>query len=97
MLLFHIPSTSPSIIFSLSHSFISLSTFSSTFPSSAQSPALAFILQIKVGRRFKGNHLSADSFLVHRPLQENGISIKLQLAPELSSTGYSLKTGLQLL
>jgi hypothetical protein len=62
------------------------STFSFTFPSSAQSPALAFILQIKVGNRFIGNHLSADLFLVFNPFQENGISIKLQIAPELSAT-----------
>ena len=54
----------------------SLSTFNSTFTSSAQSLALAFILQIKVGRRFTGNHLSAGSFLVHSHSQENGINIK---------------------
>jgi hypothetical protein len=63
-----------------------LSTFSSTFPLTDQSPPLAFILQIKVGIRFTGNHLSADSFLVCNPSQENRISIKLQIAPELSTT-----------
>jgi hypothetical protein len=39
-----------------------------------------------VGSRFTGNHLSADSFLVQSPSQENGISIKLQIAPGLSTT-----------
>jgi hypothetical protein len=29
-----------------------------------------------VGKRFTRNHLSADSFLVHNPSQENGIEIK---------------------
>jgi hypothetical protein len=65
---------------------LSLSTFRSTCPLSVQSLALAFILQIKVGRRFTGNHLRADSFLVHNPSQEKGISIKLHIAPELSTT-----------
>ena len=38
---------------------------------------LSFILQIKVGNnRFRGNHPSADSFLVHNLSQENGINIK---------------------
>ena len=72
---------------SLSHtSFFSLPISSSTFPFSVQSPAVAFILQIKVGRRFTGNHLSADSFLVQNPLEENRISIKLQIARGLSAT-----------
>jgi hypothetical protein len=31
---------------------------------------------MKVGSRFTGNHLSADSFLVHNHSQENGINIK---------------------
>jgi hypothetical protein len=34
------------------------------------------ILKFKVGKRFTRNHLSADSFLVHNPSQENGIEIK---------------------
>jgi hypothetical protein len=34
-----------------------------------------------VGRRFPGNHLSADSFLICNPSQENIINIKLQIAP----------------
>jgi hypothetical protein len=37
---------------------------------------LSFILQIKEGSRFTGNHLSADSFLVHKPSQENGINMR---------------------
>jgi hypothetical protein len=37
-----------------------------------------------MGRRFMGNHLSAVSFLVCSPSQENGINIKLQIVPELS-------------
>jgi hypothetical protein len=37
---------------------------------------LSFILQIKVGSRFTGNHLGADSFLVCSHSQENGINIK---------------------
>ena len=70
---------------SLSPSF-SLLAFSSSFPSSVQSPlALAFLLQIKVGRKFMGNHLSADSVLVCHLSQENRITIKLQIAPELSA------------
>ena len=36
---------------------------------------LSFILQIKVGSRFTGNHLSADLFLVHSQSQENRINI----------------------
>ena len=36
----------------------------------------SFILQIKVSRRFTGNHLSADYVLVHNHSQENGINIK---------------------
>ena len=36
---------------------------------------LSFILQIKVGSRFKGDHLSADSFLV-LSLSQKGINIK---------------------
>jgi hypothetical protein len=40
-----------------------------------------------VGRRFTGNYLSVDSFLLHTPPpQENGISIKLQITPWLSET-----------
>jgi hypothetical protein len=62
-------------------------TFSSTFPSFVQTPALAFILQIKV-ERFTGVYLSADSFLVCIPSQKKGISIKLQIAPELFATPY---------
>jgi hypothetical protein len=37
---------------------------------------LSFILQIKVGSRSTGNHLSGDSFLVHNHSQENGINIQ---------------------
>ena len=37
---------------------------------------LSFILQIQVGSRFTGNHLSTDSFLVYNHSQENGINIK---------------------
>ena len=37
---------------------------------------LSFILQIKVGSRFIGNHLSADYLLVCSHSQENGINIK---------------------
>jgi hypothetical protein len=37
---------------------------------------LSFISQMKVGSRFTGNHLSADSFLVHKHSLENGINIK---------------------
>ena len=37
---------------------------------------LSFILQIKVGGRFLGNHLSADYLLVCSHSQENGINIK---------------------
>lgn len=37
---------------------------------------LSFILQIKVGSRFLGNHLSADYLLVCSHSQENGINIK---------------------
>jgi hypothetical protein len=39
-------------------------------------PQLSFILQVKVGSRFRGNHLSADSLLVHNLSQENRINIK---------------------
>jgi hypothetical protein len=39
-----------------------------------------------VGRRFTGNHLNADSFLVHNPFQEKRIGIKLQTASVLSTT-----------
>jgi hypothetical protein len=39
-----------------------------------------------VGRRFTGNHLRVDSFLVCNPSQEHKISIKLQIAPGLSAT-----------
>ena len=68
-LLLHSPlSLSP---FSFSHLI-----FSSTLPLSAQSPALVFILQINVERRFTGNHLSADSFLVHSHSQEIRMNIK---------------------
>jgi hypothetical protein len=35
-----------------------------------------FILQIKVGSRITGNHLSGDSFLVHSHSQEKRINIK---------------------
>jgi hypothetical protein len=37
---------------------------------------ISFILQIKMGSRFTGNHLSADSFLLHNHSQKNGINIK---------------------
>jgi hypothetical protein len=37
---------------------------------------LSFILKIKVGSRFTGYHLSADSFLICSHSQENGINIK---------------------
>jgi hypothetical protein len=77
------PSTLSSSLFHTSS--FSLSTFSSTFPSSAQSQTLAFILQIKVGS-LTGNHQKADSFLIRRPFQENRISIKLKIAPGLSET-----------
>jgi hypothetical protein len=36
---------------------------------------LSFILQIKVGSRFTGNHLSADLFLIHNHSQENRFNI----------------------
>ena len=35
---------------------------------------LSFILQIKAGRRFTGNHLSADSILVHNHSQEKELT-----------------------
>jgi hypothetical protein len=69
------PGASAQLFFYIRHSPLS-PLFSSTFPISAQSLALAFTLQIKVGRRVAGNHLSADSFFVHNPYEENGISIK---------------------
>jgi hypothetical protein len=57
--------------------------FSSSLSQSSVPPSLfvpnhqfSFILQIKVGNRFTGNHLSADSFPVHSPSQEKGINIK---------------------
>lgn len=62
-------------------------TFCSTFPSLAQSLALAFFiffLQIKVGRRFTGSHLSTDSFLVLSPSQKSENNIKIQAASGLS-------------
>jgi hypothetical protein len=37
---------------------------------------LSFISQTKLGSRFIGNHLIANSLLVHNPSQENGINIK---------------------
>jgi hypothetical protein len=45
-------------------------------PFSLPNHQLSFILQIKVGSRFTGNHLSAVSFLVRSHSQENGINIK---------------------
>jgi hypothetical protein len=86
VLLLYFPSTSSSIVLSLSHS----SFFSLSFQLHLLfiCPITRFILQIKVGRRFTGNDLSADSSLVHNPFQENGISIKLQIGPELTTVCY---------
>ena len=35
-----------------------------------------------VEKRFTGNHLSADSFLIHNASKENQINIELQISPE---------------
>jgi hypothetical protein len=64
--------SSPSSIFST----FSLPTFLLHLPFYLPNYQLSFILQTKVGSRFAGNHLSADSFLVHNPSQENGINIQ---------------------
>jgi len=72
-------SSSFSSVFSLSLShFPPPSLFSPSAPPSLYLPnhQLSFILQIKVGSRFTGNHLSADSFFVCSPSQEKGINIK---------------------
>jgi hypothetical protein len=75
VLLLHYSSSSSSLF---QTSFFSLPTFCSlSLPSLyLANQQLSFILQIKVGSRFTGKHLSADSFFVHNPSQENGINIK---------------------
>jgi hypothetical protein len=62
----------------------SLTTSSSTFAFSDQSSALAFNYKL----RWKEG-LQEISFLLQNPSHEYGISIKLQIAAELSATGYS--------
>jgi hypothetical protein len=52
---------------------------------------LSFILQIKVGSRFTGNHLSADSFLVLYHSQENRINIKYNYSPGAIHNTGSIK------
>ena len=61
--------SSPSSIFSFSSPLLLLH-----LPFYLPNHQLSFILQIKVGSRFTGNHLSADSFLVHNHSQENRIN-----------------------
>jgi hypothetical protein len=93
VLLLCFPSTSSSVVLSLSSppsSLFQLLAQPSLNLPNYQSLALAFILKIKE-ERFIGNHLSADSFLNHRPSQENVISIKLQGIPGLLATTSSQK------
>ena len=63
--------SSPSSIFSFLFSHLPLH-----LPFHLPNHQLSFILQIKVGSRFLGNHLSADYLLVCSHSQENGINIK---------------------
>ena len=63
--------SSPSSIFSFLFSQLPLH-----LPFYLPNHQLSFILQIKVGSRFLGNHLSADYLLVCSHSQENGINIK---------------------
>jgi hypothetical protein len=73
--------SSPSSIFS----FLSLSHLLLHLPFFLPNHQLSFILQIKVRSRFTGNHMSADSFLVHNHSQENGLTSNI-ISPRLSST-----------
>ena len=80
-----IPPPHPPLSSLLPLSSFSLKLFSSNFPSTAQPLAPAFILQVKMGRRFTRSHLSDSLIFLGRPSWESRISIKIQTAPGQST------------